>query len=66
MFICGLAGGIPIGTLPIPGTGGNPAGGIPLGGIPNGGSPACGNGLADGGGVNWSAIDLASAAAISS
>ena len=59
---CGTMGGIPLGTCP---NGGRPAGGIPAGGIPKGGSPT-GIGLTLGGGVNWSAIDFANAAAISS
>ena len=64
---CGTTGGIPLGTCPKGGrpAGGIPAGGIPAGGIPNGGSLA-GIGFTLGGGVNWSAIDFANAAAISS
>lgn len=63
----GTTGGIPLGTCPNGGrpAGGIPAGGIPAGGIPNGGSPT-GIGFTLGGGVNWSAIDFANAAAISS
>ena len=62
MDFWGITGGIPAGGIP---SGGIPAGGIPAGGIPSGGRPA-GDEFTAGGGVNWSAIDLANAAAISS
>ena len=52
-----LFGGMPAGTLP--------NGGMPAGGIPSGTVPGAGNGLMLGG-VNCSAMDFASAAAISS
>ena len=53
----GVFGGMPAGTLP--------NGGMPAGGIPSGTSPGAGIGFISGG-VNCSAIDFASAAAISS